>query len=177
MQQLRTIGNWKTNLFYRFFLNLCNMKCFLLLLALKVLSLSASAQVPYDSITISRFLITEETYGARWPDTLKAGYYSNYLSDEKTIWVKPVKVFKVLPAIISLAGRIKTNGTEDVAKCFIPRHSINYYKSGKITRYLLVCFECDGVRFSDDPKNTFVKSVPVREKQMQELKTVFKELL
>jgi hypothetical protein len=151
-------------------------KLFLLLLLTKISGV-LHAQVEYDSITISRFLITDETLGANWKDTLKAGHYPGYLSDERTVWIKPVKVFKVLPAIIALAGRIKTNGTEDVAKCFIPRHSINYYKSGKITRYLLVCFECDGVRFSDDPKNSFVKSVETREKQMLELKEVFKDLL
>jgi hypothetical protein len=134
------------------------------------------AQSPFDSITISRFLIQEHMYGARWADTLKAGRYPVYLSEERTIWVKPPKTFKVLPQVIALADRVKTNGTADVSKCFIPRHSINYYKAGKITRYLLVCFECDGVRFSDDPLNSFVKNVGTREKQMAELKILFKGL-
>ncbi len=140
-------------------------------------AMAAKAQVSYDSITISRFLIREEFYGARWNDSLKAGVFQNYLSDEKTVWVKPDKVFKVLPQIISIGNRIRSNGTADVSKCFIPRHSINYYKGGKIVRYLLVCFECDGLRFSDDPKEAFVKNVTTREKQMLELKEVFKDML
>jgi hypothetical protein len=135
------------------------------------------AQINYDSLTVSKFLIKEEMYGANWPDTLKAGHYPNYIADEKTVWVKPVQVYKVLPPVISIVNRVKTNGTADVAKCFIPRHSINYYKGGKIVKYLLICFECDGVRFSDDPGNSFVKSVDVREKQMAELKEIFKDLL
>ncbi len=159
------------------FLNLCNMKYLFVLLALNVLNLSAQAQVSYDSITISRFLINDDLLGKKWTDTLKAGHYPAYLTDERTVWIKPSKAYKVLPQIISIGGRIKTNGTADVSKCFIPRHSVNYYKAGKIVRYLLVCFECDGVRFSNDPKTTFVKSIPLREKKMMELKTVFKELL
>ena len=153
------------------------MKKLLFLFLLTPATTILKAQIPYDSITISRFLIQEKMYGARWPDTLKAGRFPVYLSDERRVWIKPEKTFKVLPQVISLANRIKTNGTEDVSKCFIPRHSINYYKGGKITRYLLVCFECDGVRFSDDPPNSFVKSVGTREKQMAELKTLFKEFV
>jgi hypothetical protein len=147
--------------------------CFTILTA----SIYSYSQSNYDSITISRFLIQEEMYGAQWADTLKAGRYPTYLSGERTIWVKPMKPAKLFPVVISLSNRVKTNGTADVAKCFIPRHSINYYKAGKIARYLLICFECDGVRFSDDPKNSFVRSVGTREKQMAELKILFKELL
>ncbi|MBC7875508.1 MAG: hypothetical protein H7Y01_16015 [Ferruginibacter sp.] len=152
------------------------MKKLILLILINHGAGNVQAQVAFDSITISRFLIGENMYGARWADTLKAGRYPVYLSGERTIWVKPAKTSKILPQVISLANRVKTNGTEDVSKCFIPRHSINYYKEGKITRYLLVCFECDGVRFSDDPLNSFVKSVGTREKQMAELKILFKEL-
>ena len=151
------------------------MKWLLILLTIQLSAFSAKTQIAYDSITISKFAIVEESYGANWRDTLKSGHFPNWISDEKTVWVKPRVVYKVLPLIISLAGRIKTNGTADVSKCFIPRHSVNYYKGGKITKYLLVCFECDGVRFSDDPKTTFVKSVGAREKQMAELKIIFKD--
>lgn len=153
------------------------MKKFIFLFVITGASVILQAQVSYDSISISRFLIQEKMYGARWADTLKTGRYPIYLSGERTIWVKPMKPAKVLPAVISLSNRIKANGTEDVTKCFIPRHSINYYKAGKIARYLLVCFECDGVRFSDDPKNSFIRSVGTREKQMAELKILFNELL
>src|SRR5688572_1002530 len=153
------------------------MKKIIILFVFLVSSFLSAAQIAYDSLTISRFLITDETLGANWRDTLKAGHYPDYLSEERTVWVKPVKVYKVLPVIISIVDRIKANGTADVAKCFIPRHSINYYKGGKIVKYLLVCFECDGVRFSDDPPGSFVKSADTREKQMQELKEIFKDLL
>lgn len=114
------------------------MKNFIFLFLITRSSALLQAQIAYDSITISRFLIQEEMYGARWADTLKAGRYPAYLSRERTIWVKPVKPAKLLPAVISLSNQVKANGTEDVAKCFIPRHSINYYKAGKIIRYLLV---------------------------------------
>ncbi|NOT49647.1 MAG: hypothetical protein HOP10_00045 [Chitinophagaceae bacterium] len=153
------------------------MKKIIFLSTFIMAGLTLKAQIAYDSLAISRFLIKEEMYGANWKDTLKAGHYSNYIADERTVWVKPVQVYKVLPPIISIVNRVKTNGTADVAKCFIPRHSINYYKGGKIVKYLLICFECDGLRFSDDSNNTFVKSADVREKQMAELKEVFKNLL
>ncbi len=153
------------------------MKKIVILSVLLSTSFFLKAQINYDSLTISKFLIKEEMYGANWKDTLKAGHYPNYIADERTVWVKPPKVYKVLPAIISIAGRVKTNGTEDVSKCFIPRHSLNYYKGGKIVKYLLICFECDGLRFSDDTNKTFVKSIDEREKQMAELKNIFKDLL
>ena len=121
----------------------------------------------YDSITISHFLITNELLGRNWKDTLKAGHFSNYLSDEKVVWKKWLvpapRAMGVTDPILSLTERIKNNGTEDVSKCFIPRHSINYYKKGEISRYLLICFECDGLRFSDDPVKTFVKDVRKRD--------------
>jgi hypothetical protein len=139
------------------------------------------AQSGYDSITFSRFLIREDLLGKNWPDTLKAGHYNNYIAEEKTVWRKPVqpppRAMGVTHPVLSITDRVKKNGTADVAKCFIPRHSINYYKGGTITRYLLICFECDGLRFSDDPNNTFVKSVSTREKQMAELKNLFAGLL
>lgn len=152
------------------------MKKLIFLFVFILASFISKAQIAYDSLTISRFLITDENLGANWPDTLAAGHYPNYIADERTVWVKPPQVYKVLPQVISIVNRVKTNGTADVAKCFIPRHSINYYKGGKIVKYLLICFECDGARFSDD-NNTFVKSVDIREKQMAELKEIFKDLL
>lgn len=59
--------------------------------------LTGHTQISYDSLTISRFLIKEEMYGANWKDTLKAGHYPNYISDEKTAWIKPKTIDKVLP--------------------------------------------------------------------------------
>lgn len=145
------------------------------LIVLLIITNSSQAQIVYDSITISRCAIEEKWYGAKWTDSLKAGKFEKYLKQEKTVWIKPANVSKVLPAVVSLSNRIRSNGTGDISKCFIPRHSINFYKNGKITRYLLVCFECDGVHFSDEPVNTFVKSVDVRDKQMNELKQLFKD--
>lgn len=139
------------------------------------------AQVSYDSISISRFLIREDSYGENWNDTLDAGRYPAFLSEQKTVWRKPAKqpnrAMGVKDPILAITESIKRNGTEDIAKCFIPRHSINYYRGGKIVQFLQVCFECDGLRFSDDTAEPFVKSVRTREKQMQELKRIFKDLL
>jgi hypothetical protein len=82
-----------------------------------------------------------------------------------------------LPPVISLSNRIKSNGTEDISKCFIPRHSINFYNDGKVIRCLLVCFECDGVHFSDDPAKKIIKSIAAGDKQMAELKKLFNDML
>lgn len=137
----------------------------------------SAGQAGYDSITISRFLIGESLYTANWKDSLKAGSFINHLSVQKTVWIKPAKPQKMLPHFFLLFNRIKTNGTEDISACFIPRHSINFYKAGKIVRFLLVCFECEGVQFSDEPVKRFVKSIATREKQMAELKKIFIDLL
>lgn len=153
------------------------MKYLLSYLILFLFFPGAKAQGSFDSITISRFLIRDELLGINWTDTLKAGKYGNYISEEKTVWKNPKKPVKEIPPLISLLSRIEKNGYEDVTKCFIPRHSINYYQKGKIVRFLLVCFECDGLRTSKFVKKDFVKSVDVREKQMQELKEIFKKLL
>ena len=142
-----------------------------------LISTVLQAQVAYDSITISRCGIENDWYGKNWADTLAAQQFRWYIKEEKSVWIKPASGKKNLPAVISLINRIKSNGTEDVSKCFIPRHSINFYKQGKIARYLLVCFECDGVRFSDDPKKNFIKNINTRDKQMLELKQLFKDLL
>jgi hypothetical protein len=142
-----------------------------------IITINSQAQAGYDSITISRCTIENDWHGAKWADSLKGGRFKNYLKQEKTVWVKPAKTSNVLPAVISLSNRIRSNGTEDVSKCFIPRHSINFYKNGRIGRYLLVCFECDGVRFSDEPAKSFIKKIDTRDKQMVELKKLFKDIL
>jgi hypothetical protein len=150
---------------------------FIVVMLLSFYTKSAGQTIAYDSITISRFLIRNDLYQARWNDSLKAGSFQHYLSNEKSIWIKPAKPEKLVPKLFSLFNRIKANGTADIAMCFIPRHSINFYKAGKIERYLLVCFECDGVHFSDDPVKPFIKSVAARDKQLAELKVIFKELI
>ncbi len=141
------------------------------------LFLTVKAQVSNDSITVSRFLIRDDLLGKNWTDTLKAGKFKNYISDEKTVWKNPKKYAKEIPPLFSLLSGIEKNGYGDVAKCFIPRHSINYYQKGKIVRFLLVCFECDGLRTSNYAKRDLVKSEATRENQMKELKKIFKSLL
>lgn len=156
------------------------MKTSLLIVLSLFMSCWAKAQTNYDSITISRFLITNDLPGKNWKDTLEAGRYSNYITAEKTTWKRPTKMppraMGVMHPVLALMENIRKNGTEDVAKCFIPRHSVNYYKNGKIVKFLQVCFECDGLRFSDDPATTVVKSITKREEQMRELKKLFKPL-
>lgn len=130
------------------------------------------AQLKYDSLTLSKCSIKEKWYGARWADTLKAGRFEKYISDQKTVSKE------LIGSLASLLNKIKSNGTGDISKCFIPRHSINFYKGGKIVRFFLVCFECDGFRFSDDTDKTiFVRSTSGREKQMEQLKLYFASLL
>jgi hypothetical protein len=146
-------------------------------LTMLLISMNSYGQVAFDSITISRSTIENAWHGANWPDSLKAGKFGHYIREEKTVWKKPGKASKTLPPVISLVNRIGRNGTEDIAKCFIPRHSINFYKNGKIGQYLLVCFECDGVRFSNEPAKPFLKSIDIRDKQMNELKKLFRDML
>jgi hypothetical protein len=154
------------------------VKKIIFLLIFLVASLFLRAQFfSHDSITISRFIIKDESFGPKWKDTLIAGYPAS-ISGERTAWVSPPgMITDTIPAIISLTERIETNGTGWISRCFIPRHSINYYKDGKIVRYLLVCFECSGVEFSDDKKKVFVKDVQTRLDQMSELRSLFKDLL
>jgi len=131
------------------------MKKFISFLQLVLAPVILNAQVSYDSITISRCSIEDKYYemGPKWPDKLKTGEFRNLINDERTIWIRSAgSKEQVKPAIFSLTEDIKNNGTQDVTRCFIPRHSINFYQRGKITRCLLVCFQCDGLHFSDDPK-------------------------
>ncbi len=137
---------------------------------------SLFAQADYDSITVSRSRIEQQWHRGKWIDSLKADRYSPYIFMERRIWKRDEKT-KKQPAILATVNRVKKNGEGDVAKCFIPRHSINFYKQGKIVRFLAICFECNGLRFSDGPYSDFVKSDRTREKQMEELKTYFKGLL
>ena len=134
-------------------------------------------QTLYDSVTVSGCRIEEQWYGAKWKDTLRMGGFPNYIFNERTAWKKGSGRAKASPDILALANSIKANGTADIAKCFIPRHSVNFYKQGKIVRYLLVCFECEGVRFSDDPPVLFIKKEGARLKQLKELEKLFSYML
>ena len=140
-------------------------------------SLCLHAQLDYDSVTISRFVERKPSYGPGWDKITHAGYPAD-LVNEHTIWVNPGKAGSP-PYIFSLAARIRENGTTSLARCFIPRHSINFYRSGKIALYLLVCFECNGMEFSDTPRenNGLLVSKDVRMQQIEELKALFKDYL
>lgn len=141
------------------------------LLLIIFLSLTSRAQISYDSITISRFV---DRFVPNWPVT--EANYTAYIRQEKTIWVKPGTADTILPRILLLTNEIQANGSGSLNRCFTPRHSVNYYKDGKIVLYLLVCFQCDGLLFTDKERREFLVSRDVRLKQMEELKTIFKEL-
>ena len=142
-----------------------------LLLVVLFLSLISRAQIGYDSITISRFV---DRFVPNWPVT--RANYTAHIRQEKTIWVKPGTADTILPRILQLTNEIQTNGSGALNRCFTPRHSVNYYKDGQILLYLLVCFQCDGLLFTDKERRNFLVSRVVRLKQIEELKSIFKEL-
>ena len=142
-----------------------------LLLVVLFLSLISQAQLNYDSISISRFV---DRFVPNWPVT--EANYTGYIRQEKIIWEKPGKADTILPRILKLTNEIQANGSGALDRCFTPRHSVNYYKDGKIVLYLLVCFQCDGLLFTDKERRDFLVSREVRLKQIEELKSIFKEL-
>lgn len=116
-----------------------------------------------SKITVAAFTKSEDY---RLIDTLTVSQLSSYIKDERKISVDS----SIL--LTKLVEQIKTNGTQDIAKCFIPRHSINFYKDDKLVKFILVCFECSGVRFSDGA-DTPVKKANKRELQMKKLRKYF----
>jgi hypothetical protein len=82
------------------------------------------------------------------------------------------KVYKLLDGI-------KKNGDGDVSKCFIPRHAILVYKQDSLYAKLVICFECEGFRytiFNEKEANTVftdVKSYKVRLKQLDMVSAIF----
>lgn len=154
-----------------------NKNIFLFLLFSLILCLQIKAQATiYDSITISKFTADEKnSYAGNWNDSLEYGKFQQYLANEKTIWKNTKQTAKSLVDITQLTKLIRTNGTEDISKCFIPRHSVNYYKNGKIILFMLVCFECEGVRFSDIDGVSAIQDVKKRIHQIETLKKIFKE--
>jgi hypothetical protein len=82
------------------------------------------------------------------------------------------KVYKLLDGI-------KKNGDGDVSKCFIPRHAILVYKQDTLYAKLVICFECEGFRytiFNEKEANTVftdVKSYKVRLKQLDKVSAIF----
>lgn len=115
-------------------------------------------------VTLASFTRSEDY---RLVDTLDAAQLPAYLSGERTLTADSVMHLENL-----LAG-IQKNGTEDVAKCFMPRHAISFYKGDQLEKFVLVCFECEGVRFSEKTGLTPVKSEEKRVEQMNQLKKYF----
>jgi hypothetical protein len=115
-------------------------------------------------VTLASFTCSEDY---RLIDTLDAAELPACLSDERTLSADSVTQLQNL-----LAG-IQKNGTDDVAKCFIPRHSINFYKGEQLEKFVLVCFECEGIRFSEKSGLTPVKNAEKRIGQMNQLKKYF----
>lgn len=140
-------------------------------------SLHAQLNHDYDSVTISRFVERRPADAEKWNKATPPGYMA-WLVNERTVWVNHGKTDS-LASVFSLADRIWENGTKSIGRCFVPRHSINFYRSGQVSRYLLVCFECNGMEFSDLPKENagILVNMDTRLKQTEELKALFKDML
>jgi len=146
---------------------------YLLMMLFLFSSSSVFGQRGTDSITFSNF---NKPHDVALLDTVKQtlvwNNYKNFISDEKTVFSKRDKA-KDFSSISKLLKKLSSNGTDDISKCFYPHHSINYYKEGKIVKYVLICFECEGVRFSDERWITKVKNEQKRMAMMKELKAYF----
>lgn len=116
-----------------------------------------------NEVTVSTFTASEDY---QLIDTIVAASLPPYITQERRVPADSVA------ALETLLSDIKNNGTEDVTKCFIPHHSINYYDKDTLKKFVLVCFECDGIRFSDYGSTT-VKSEEKRAEQMSKLKSFF----
>lgn len=103
------------------------------------------------------------------PYIVSAGGYSGQIVQSMHVSENP----KERAALLALIKKLKANGSADINKCFIPRHCITLLNNDTVVYHILVCFECDGVRFSNEKKTTRVKSVEYREKAMATLKTYF----
>jgi hypothetical protein len=103
------------------------------------------------------------------PSTVEVGYYKGTLVSNSWVSENPA----TRAQLIKLLNNIKANGTGDISKCFIPRHAITVMSDDKVLYRVLVCFECDGIRFSNQTATTAVKTVTKREKWMKELKALF----
>ena len=144
----------------------------LLLTVLLVISVAASAQ-SFDRITFSKF---DKPKDFALLDTVKSllltGNYSKFISGEKEVY--PAKGGNNhFAAVNKLLNKLSRNGSDDISQCFYPRHSINFYKGGKLVKYVLICFECYGLRFSDERWITRVRDEKKRMALMDELKAYF----
>lgn len=105
------------------------------------------------------------------PNMIKAGGYQGYLVQENFVSENP----KTAAKLIALIKNLKANGSEDISKCFIPRHAVTMLNGNDVVYHVLVCFECDGVRFTNEKKTTKIKNAAKREVMMRSLKKYFNE--
>ena len=103
------------------------------------------------------------------PNAVTINGYTGTLEESSYVSENP----KTAASIIRLVNNLEANGTGDINKCFIPRHVITFMRGDSAYLQVLVCFECDGIRFSTQTQTTRVKSDIKREKWMKELKQWF----
>lgn len=103
------------------------------------------------------------------PMMVSAGGYTGYLFETNWVSENP----KTAAQLIALMKNLKANGSEDINKCFIPRHVVTLMSGDNVVYRALVCFECDGIRFTNEKKTTRIKSVAKREQAMRSLKKYF----
>ena len=145
----------------------------LLSVFLLTMSFAVLAQGGADRITFAYFNNPKDL---ALLDTVKSlvstGKYGQFISGEVEVYNRQSDN-KNFSAIKKTLNKLSANGTDDISQCFYPRHSINFYKNGKIVKYVLICFECYGLRFSDERWLTKVKDEDKRIKLMDELKAHF----
>lgn len=131
------------------------------------------AQDGADRITFSKF---DKPRDLALLDSVKStlvpGNYSAFISGEKEVYKSGAKTSKFFD-VKKIISRLSNNGSDDISQCFYPQHSINFYKSGKIIKYVLICFDCYGLRFSDERWTTKVRNEKKRIDLMSELKAHF----
>ena len=134
---------------------------------------SGSFAQSYDRITLSKF---DKPNDLALLDTvkqlLKTGGYGKFISSEQEVYNKSAKT-NDFNSVKSLLKKLSSNGTDDISKCFYPRHSVNFYQGNAIVKYVLICFECEGLRFSDERWITNEKDENKQIKVMNELKEEF----
>lgn len=143
----------------------------LLIVVFSFSSFFVQAQKGYDRITISNFkqgfdrILVDSVQGA-----IRAGLFVDYISAEQVVYDAEKDINRYRKAKKILA-QLSFNGTEHISTCFIPGHSINYYKDGKLVECILICFKCGGVKFSNEIWVTPVRSERKRLDLLTELES------
>lgn len=143
-----------------------------LVLLFTMLAFAAQAQ-RITGVQFAYFIpAIEDTFPkGKIPGMVSAGGYTGYLSEERFVSENPQTAAK----LIALIRQLKANGSEDINKCFIPRHAVTLLNGNEVVYRALVCFECDGIRFTSEKKTTKIKNVARREQAMRALKKYFTE--